>query len=256
MKISTRNSMHLESHGRAVPARRLLVLCCVCAVSLAGVACSGAEQNTATTAANEPSTPANEPAAANPVDGAAQEVTTGFLEAYGAFDTDQAITYLADDADVSGLVSSVGEPFPPGALEQFPLLVSQLEAEGYKQMLHSCEEVGTSASGTKVPCTFDFHLLGSDEIGRGPYSGSSFELAVRDGEIVQASVTWEIAEFSPQMWEPFYSWTHTTYPKDAEIMYVVGGVRLTEESTRLWEQHRQDYVAHVVRTTTVAETSP
>ena len=32
----------------------------------------------------------------------AERVATDFLEAYGAFDVDQAITYLADDADISG----------------------------------------------------------------------------------------------------------------------------------------------------------
>jgi hypothetical protein len=78
-----------------------------------------------------------------------------------------------------------------------------LEAQGYKQTLISCEELGSSASGTTLRCTFDYHAIRSDEIGLGPYSGSSFLLTVRDGQIVRASKTWAIAEFSPQMWEPF-----------------------------------------------------
>lgn len=233
---------------RAATVRRLLVLCCLCAAPLAGLGCSGAEKDTAATPANEPSTPATEPATVAPVDAAAQEVATGFLEAYGAFDTDQAITYLAGDADVSVLVGSVGSFGATGTLEQFPLLISQLEAEGYRQMLHPCEELGTSASGTNIRCTFDFHLLGSDEIGLGPYSGSSFELTVRDGKIVQAAVTVEIAEFSPQMWEPFRFWVRSAFPEDFEVMYTGygDGARLTEESTRLWEQHRHDYVEEVL----------
>ena len=36
-------------------------------------------------------------------DAGAVEVATGFVEAYGAFDIDRAITYLADDADISGV---------------------------------------------------------------------------------------------------------------------------------------------------------
>ena len=32
----------------------------------------------------------------------------GFVEAYGAFDAEQAISYLADDADISGMMASVG----------------------------------------------------------------------------------------------------------------------------------------------------
>jgi hypothetical protein len=68
----------------------------------------------------------------------------------------------------------------------------------------------------------------------------------------------KITEFSPQMWEPFHGWAVATYPEDAEIMYTGGGTgaRLTEESIRLWEQHRQDYVEEVGRTSTGAETSP
>ena len=33
----------------------------------------------------------------------AVEIATGFLEAYGAFDVEQAMTYLADDATIASL---------------------------------------------------------------------------------------------------------------------------------------------------------
>ena len=47
-------------------------------------------------------TPADEPPIVNPVDATAEEVATSFVEAYGAFNADQAITYLADDAEDLG----------------------------------------------------------------------------------------------------------------------------------------------------------
>src|SRR5215211_7426403 len=72
------------------------------------------------------------------------EVGTSFLTAYGTFDADRAISYLADDADVSGMVSSVGAMKVQGTLHEFRLLISLLEAAGYKQMLRSCEEEGSS----------------------------------------------------------------------------------------------------------------
>ena len=247
---------------RAASVRRLLVLCCLGTVVLSALACAGGEEGAtpagpAVQGEAPPSVPAGETAAPSPAGATTQEVVTGFLEAYGAFDTDEAITYLAEDADVSGLVGSVGPAGATGTLEEFPLLIALLEAEGYKQMLDPCEELGSSASGTDVRCTFDFHLLGSDEIGLGPYGGSYFELTVRDGEIVRASVTVEITEFSPQMWEPFLHWVRTAYPEDTEIMYAVlgTGARLTEESIRLWEQHRRDYVAEVARSATGTDTS-
>ena len=44
-------------------------------------------------------TPADEPTV-NPADAAAEEVALGFLDAYAAFDAQEAMTYVADDADL------------------------------------------------------------------------------------------------------------------------------------------------------------
>jgi hypothetical protein len=83
------------------------------------------------------------------------------------------------------------------------LLVSLLEAIGYKQILQPCEPLGRAAPGTDLRCRFDFHSIRSDEIGLGPFHGSHFVLTVRDGEIVRASKVWATGEFAPQMWRPF-----------------------------------------------------
>ena len=202
-------------------------------------ACQSRDEAPVTTAAPE-----------NPV-ATPEEVATSFIEAYGAFDAERAISYLADDADISGMIGSVGAaPGVEGTLKEFRLLISHLEGIGYKQMLDPCEEQGSSASGTLLRCTFNFHLLRSDEIGRGPFSGSSFLLTAHEGEIVRASVSFGIQEFSPQMWEPFASWVSETYPEDAEVMYeddAYSGVRLTEESIRLWERHSKGFVKEVGR---------
>jgi hypothetical protein len=173
------------------------------------------------------------------------EVATSFLGAYGAFDAEQAITYLADDADITKLIGSVGAQGVEGTLEEFRLLVSLAEATGYKQTLVSCEELGSSAAGTGVLCTSDYHNFRSDEIGRGPFSSVSFDLTLRDGEIVRARQDFGVEEFSTQMWDPFARWVSKAYPKDATVMYEDGGggMRLTEESIRLWERHTREYVA-------------
>jgi hypothetical protein len=183
------------------------------------------------------------PPAATTADANAEEIATGFLDAFGAFDADRAIGYLAEDAEISALL--IGPASVGGPAEQLRLNLSMLQAQGYEQHLDPCEETGTSASGTSIRCPFDFHLFGSDEIGRGPYSGSSFVLTVRDGEIAQGSVSYEIERFSPEMWEPFAEWVSTTYPDDAAVMYTDGSysaVRISEESIRLWRRHVPQYV--------------
>jgi hypothetical protein len=178
------------------------------AIALATVAC------TAGTSEGENATaPADEPATVSPVDASAEEVATSFIEAYGALDVEKAISYLAEDADISGLMTSVGAQTVEGTLAEFRLLISFLEAQGYKQMLDSCEELGSSASGTSLRCTFDYHAIRSDEIGLGPFSGSNFLITVREGKIVRAVKSFAVGEFSPQMWEPFADWVSTNYPK-------------------------------------------
>jgi hypothetical protein len=184
-------------------------------------------------------TPANKPSVAKPADAGEVQVATGFLEAFGAFDAERARTYLADGADIRGMTEGKG-------VEGLSLMTSFLEAQGYEQTITSCV-AGTFASDTNVHCEFDFHAIRSDEIGLGPFSGSYFDVTVRDGEISRASMYWEIEQFSPQMWEPFRDWVSATYPKDFAVMYKGGGTNfvLSEESIRLWEQRTREYVKEV-----------
>jgi hypothetical protein len=203
-------------------------------------------------------TPADDPTAVNPVDGTAQVVARSFVEAFGAFDVDRMTTLLAQDADISDLMTSVGAQGVEGTLEELQLLTSLLEAQGYEQTIRSCEDAGSSAVGTNLlRCPFDFHNLESYELGVGPFSGSYFDITVRDGQIVRASIYWEIEEFSPQMWEPFAAWVSTTYPEDAAVMYeddLYEGAQLTEDSIRLWERRSREYVdAETSKMVTIAE---
>ena len=64
------------------------------------------------------------------------EVATNFVEAYGAFDAEQAITYLADDADITTLIGSVGAQGVEGTLEEFRLLVSLARSHGLQADAH------------------------------------------------------------------------------------------------------------------------
>jgi hypothetical protein len=169
----------------------------------------------------------------------AESVATGFLEAYGAFDVEQARTYLADDATIASMTGQ----------DDLRLLISYLEATGYRQILQPCEEVSDSG---RVRCPFAFHALRSGEIGRGPFGGSSFDLDVRDGKVVRAEQVWGIEKFSPQMWEPFAGWVTKAHPKDAAVMYTDEthtNVRLTAEAVRLWDARTREYVEKVGRDT-------
>ena len=68
-------------------------------------------------------------------------------------------------------------------------MVSLSEAQHSQQILQQpCAEVDRSSDGVVVRCPFDSHGFGSAELGFGPYTGHSWELTVRDGEVVGARI--------------------------------------------------------------------
>lgn len=172
------------------------------------------------------------------------EVAKDFMDAYGAFDADRLIGYLAPDADVDGLISSIGEVHDGPGLR---LSIDWLKAVGYEQLLRSCREGVTSASGAGVRCTFDLHLLRSSAIGKGPYGPAEIDFTVSGGKIVRASAwNWDYEKaFSSEMWGPFERWVSRTAPEDVATMYTDGthsAPLLTDGSIRRWEVHTQGFV--------------
>jgi hypothetical protein len=186
--------------------------------------------------------PADPPSAsATSFDPTVTAVANGFVQAYGDFDASGVMRSLADDAVIALDATSP---------EELPLLLSFWKATGYEQVLDgSCAVTGGTVAGTRVRCPFAFHALRSDEIGLGPYSGSYWDLTVRDGEIVMVSQYLEIETFSGEVWEPFLEWVSSAHPRDDEVMYTDGccNFRLTPRSVRLWAEHTREYVREVVR---------
>ncbi len=170
---------------------------------------------------------------------AAVEVARGFVEAFGAFEADQALSYMADDAKFSGVLTQSSSKYPK---EELRTTIPDAQSMGFQQIIDECVQRETTAAGTIVRCTFDFHYLLSDELGLGPFSGSFFDLTVLDGQIVDLAGYCEIEEFSPQVWDPFATWLSAAYPKDAAAMLGDGGGLDGTELMALWEQRLQEYV--------------
>lgn len=178
----------------------------------------------------------------------AKEVATGFVEAYGALDAERTIAYLADDADVSSVIGWLGAQGGEGSLDEFRLAFSLLDAQGYSHTLDSCEERGRSASVTNLRCSYDLHWLRSDEIGRGPFSGSYFDLIVRGGKIAHVAIHLDTGKVGRQIWVPLARWVSRNHPEDVLVMYedeTQTLERVTEESIRLWDRYTRDYVGEV-----------
>ena len=54
----------------------------------------------------------------------------------------------------------------------------------WKQTITGCAQQGESPGGVTVRCTFDLHMLGSDQLGLGPFGDNYWDLTIRDGKII------------------------------------------------------------------------
>jgi len=180
------------------------------------------------------------------VDPTVGETASSFVDAFGQLNADRALSFVADGADITRLT---GTGSSPSDLRQ---IIAWLDATGFTQYRHGpCVPSTSSAPGTTVSCSFEFEGLRSGELGFPAFSGSSIDVTVQDGEVVQASLNWETEKFSPKVWEPFATWVSKHYPQDATVMYeddTYSVEQHTDESIRLWEQHTREYVQHEAAT--------
>jgi hypothetical protein len=177
-----------------------------------------------------------------------REVATGFIDAFGAFDADTAVGYLAEGASLTG-ITTLGDPAMSGSIRDFRTTVAWFEAIGYKQTVGDCELI-TPAADALFSCPVTYDTLRSDETGVGPYVGSSWEITVRDGAIVRTVLNFEYEGngFSETSWEPFGRWVSDTHPEDAAVMYTDDTMslpHLTQRTIRLWEERTKEYVKEV-----------
>jgi hypothetical protein len=186
----------------------------------------------------------------------AEEVARGFVDAYIAGDADRALTYLADD------LIATEEDW--GSPDRFRRDIAWQAAARYEWNVHECQrydgatedfgpldDVAASGQpiGTVVRCGLDFHALGSDALGLGPYD-ISWDLLVRDGRLVATNRGNWTPQFELDLWGgPFANWIRTEHPDDVLVMYVDSSQdhsHTTDESLRLWEQRTDEYVQAVL----------
>ena len=111
--------------------------------------------------------------------------------------------------------------------------------------MSECSEA-PSGSGVKVTCEYEAHGLGSDQIGRGPFSGHAFEVVIENGLVSRSTIGFDFTEFSGGMWFPFQNWIRENHPEDFDVLYEDSTLsRQTDDAIALWRQRVADYVAFV-----------
>ena len=175
----------------------------------------------------------------------AERVAADFLHAFGAFDAETAGGYLADGATTDAIVAE--------EVQDYRQAIALYQAWGYEQQIGTCQQVDATPTALNVRCAFTYHLLGSNELGFGPFEGSEFAVTVDNasGLITDVFNEWNRDQFMRQVGDAFTEWLTTTHPEAAATMSAGDTPALTPESLALWEQYRQEYVQHVLGTTPV-----
>jgi hypothetical protein len=98
-----------------------------------------------------------------------------------------------------------------------------------------------------VQCPFSTHLLGSEEVGRGPFFDNQLSVLLKDGKVLSAETDygWEANGIQPH-YDAVMAWVEKNNPQDAEFL-------LTDEQavepndwprwSRLWHRSIADYIA-------------
>ena len=182
-----------------------------------------------------------EPAPPVDVPTQAEQVATDFVEAWADFDRPRLASYIADGATLKlGPVA--------GDSDGWRLENRFDQAAGFAMQLQECSETFGSQDRIQVGCAFRLHMLGSDQLGRGPYDNGLFLLTVEDGEVVDASLSFSGVSngYDDEMLHPFEAWMDEQHPEDAELMNAIWDAASTKAeigaSLQLWEQRTQDYV--------------
>jgi hypothetical protein len=179
----------------------------------------------------------------------AEQLATEFLEAFAAFDAEAAGAYLATGASTERIIDQ--------EIADYRDAIALYQAWGYEQDLGACRQFGATATGLEVRCPFAYQLMGSRELGFGPFDGSYFSVTVDDesGMITEVTSTTSSAAFARQVLDPFTDWLTTTHPDATELMTVDGHPSLTPESLALWQQRWREYGDYVFGTTPATTTA-
>jgi hypothetical protein len=205
-----------------------------------GVAAALAAAVTAAVVAGRAEPPADrapEPVTEPP--GLAIALAEDFVEAFGSYDLARATAHLSEDAQVQ----IMGDSLRPGT--------RWMKATGFRVIPGPCDKYTAGETGTMVRCAFDYHGLRSDELGRGPFTGSAIYVTVQDGEVDAVLMVLEFLSngFSHQMWEPFADWVAKARPAKAAVMYADWPEQSLEShdrrSVRLWAETTREYVRRV-----------
>jgi hypothetical protein len=186
---------------------------------------------------SDPSAGPSEPPIAQVPDSATTadlSVAESFAAAFVAHDVDAAESYLAPGMTQPWL----------GADRAW----KRDAAYRVEYLMRPCTETGTSVDATIFTCPYAMHLLGSREVGKGPYRGNTLWVTVADGKVTSADTDMPFeTNGMGDHFDAVHTWVANHHPQDYKHFLVkdeqnVGPVEWPRW-TRLWQQYIREYVA-------------
>ena len=169
------------------------------------------------------------------------QLATGFVDAFAAYDPVRASQDLAPGADMRIWEDADG-------ISEWQRGLVWADAVGFRVLPGDCVTTQHVGSRTTVRCPFDWHSIGSDRIGRGPFPGNDFYVVVDAGEIVatEMDIRYEANGFRDEMWDPFTRWLEREYPADFAVMIRADDDQLpsfTDDSISRWRTRMVSWLA-------------
>ena len=120
-------------------------------------------------------------------------------------------------------------------------------AWGVEYLMEPCTRKYDMADSTVFDCPFAMHLLGSREVGEGPFRGNILHVTVADGQVTSADSTIPFdTNGVGQHLDSVHAWVAENHPKDDRFLSKAEEDLKAGEWprwTRLWKQYIREYVA-------------
>ena len=162
----------------------------------------------------------------------AVEVAEKFVTAYATNDVETVAALAPPDGD---------------QVQDWRTFMARDAAWGVKFMFEPCRRATDADIGTGVVCPFALHVLGSEEVGRGPFENATFTVWVNEaGQVFDADPTWNY-EYNG-MWkhvEEATGWVWAEHPEQAEFLQLDEPNVPPAQYDRwlnLWREYVADYV--------------
>jgi hypothetical protein len=166
-------------------------------------------------------------------------VAQRFVEARDAWDGETVRSLVADDAVI--------EDFAVRTVDDYVANSEFDQATGWRFMQPECTATAVGPP-VEVSCTYTMENAWSRALGVGPYTGSSFEFVIADGEIQQVTNNFDTSQYSTQVVDVFGAWLNEAHPGDFDAIFTIDRNvntirRTTPEAIALVEQYTTEFVA-------------